>query len=71
MKAIIEFDLPEEQFEFNRCNQAEKLGMVLWDIDGYLREQSKYHDNEQAGKIRDKLYEIMSSYNIDLDELAR
>jgi hypothetical protein len=50
--------------------------MVLWDMDGYLRAETKYapdsikpevYDTLQS--VRDKLHEIMSKHSIDLDEL--
>lgn len=32
MKAILEFNLPEEQKDFNRCNKATDMAIVLFEL---------------------------------------
>jgi len=51
MKAIIEFELPEDQEEYQMANNASKIYMALWDIKQLLRSKLKYNpdglDDEQ------------------------
>ncbi len=74
MKAILEFNLPDDQEEFNLANNALNFWRVLYDLDQELRANTKYapddmpQDNVDAYiEIRDKLYELMSENNIDFD----
>jgi hypothetical protein len=39
MKAIIEFELPEDQEEYEKANNANKMYMALWDIKQLFRSQ--------------------------------
>ena len=68
MKAILEFNLPDDQDEYERVNKALDLCGVLFDFDQYLRSEIKYHDKDLQD-VRDKLYELMDSYNINLDKI--
>ena len=78
MKAILEFNLDEQDDEMAHKRAVKSLDMVLtlWDIDGYLRGQIKHAPDSMSPEVygtlqdvRDKLYEIMSKHSIDLDEL--
>ena len=78
MKGILEFDL-DERFDVEAHKRAVKsldLAMVLYDMDQYLRAQTKYAPDSMPSEVydalietRDKLHEIMSERSIDLDEL--
>lgn len=79
-KAILEFNLDEFEDEsaHMRCIKAKDMALALWDLDQHLRAQTKYAPDSMPGEVydalqetRDKLYEIMNSYNIDLDELLK
>lgn len=68
MKAILEFNLPEDNVE---CRQAMNGGAwesVLWELDQELRSTVKWGDDEvkaeYAEKIREKIYELMSNHNL-------
>jgi len=54
-----------------RSVAALDLCSVLWDFDNYLRSEYKYRDVEYAFDVREKLHEIMSEHNIDLDKLYK
>lgn len=45
MKAILEFDLPEDQEIFDISSNAMKYHSVLWDLDQYLRSKVKWGDD--------------------------
>jgi hypothetical protein len=79
MKAKLIFDL-EDRFDEEAHLRAVKsldLAMVIYDMDQYLRSQTKYAPDSMSSEVydaleaaRDKLHEIMSERSIDLDKLV-
>jgi hypothetical protein len=74
MKAILEFNLPDDQQEYELANKAFSLWHVLWELDQDLRAKTKYApDNLPEDKydayeeIREKLHELMNENNVSLD----
>jgi hypothetical protein len=74
MKAILEFNLPEDQQEYDLANNALNFWRVLYEIDQELRAKTKYaaddlpQDKYDAyQEIRDKLHELMRESHVDLD----
>lgn len=74
MKAILEFNLPEDNSEFQLAVNAVNWYAVLWDIDKELRSQIKHapdtmHDEyyKALQHVRNKLNELMSEYNLKFD----
>lgn len=63
-KVIIEFNLPEEQFEYDEATKARSYSRTIEDLDNYLRGKIKYDDtltDEQYDvyqEIRSKLWEL-------------
>lgn len=73
MKTIMEFNLPEDQIEFDFAVQGSKMYSALWDISQELRQIWKYEqlkDDEfkMVERIRDKFHEILDENNIKLDK---
>jgi len=73
MKATLEFNLPEDQAEFDFAVQGSKMYNALWDISQELRTLWKYeelNDDEwkMVERIRDKFYEILDESQIKLDK---
>ena len=73
MKAIIKFKLPEEQDKFDMFNQASSMYSVIWEMNNWLRKQTKYNaDNlsedtyEAFIECREKLIELLNENNIEL-----
>lgn len=72
MKAILEFNLPEDQPEFNTALQGSDWKHVCWQMDQYLRKEIKYNDDNSdykinaLQKVRDELYRFMNENNVDL-----
>ena len=73
MKAIIEFNLPEDQEDFDMFNQSTKMHNILWEMTQWLRSNTKYApDNTSEDTIKafyecqDKLTELLNEYNIEL-----
>jgi len=73
MKATLEFNLPEDQHEFDLAIQGSNMYSALWDISQELRKLWKYEelsDEEwkMVERIRDKFYEILGDNQINLDK---
>jgi coproporphyrinogen III oxidase len=75
MKAILEFNLPEDDHEFKMATQGASMHSVLWEMDQWLRAQYKYMPDaeysedkyEAYEKARNQLREFMVENNISLD----
>ena len=58
MKARLEFDLPEEQTEFELHCKAAKLYSNLWDLTERIRRWRKHgHPFKSADELLDELWE--------------
>ena len=73
MKATLEFNMPEDQVEFDFAIQGSKMYSALWDISQELRKIWKYEELSEeefkmVEKIRDKFYEILDENQIKLDK---
>ena len=72
MKAILEFNLPEDKVDFDLALQGSDWKHVCWEMDQLLRKHIKYDDDlsEDARGIleyvRDELYRFMNENNVDL-----
>ena len=74
MKAILEFNLPDDEQEYTLANNALNFWNVLYELDKDLREKIKYPSDEMTEdkcntyqEVRDMLHELLNSYNISLD----
>lgn len=71
MKAILEFNLPEDELDLSNAINGNKFKLILWDMDQHLRSIVKYSENEEevrvAEELRDKLQEYFSQYNISIE----
>ena len=66
MKAILEFELPEDQSQFDECNEGHKYLAALQELDHYLKKKAKHHDDDKAQEVRDRLHEILSECEVIL-----
>jgi len=68
-KITFEFNLPEEDSEFEACANARNLATILWDLDQWLRSEQKYNDRESipVDELRDKLREMISEAGMSWD----
>lgn len=60
MKATLEFNLPEEQEEFDLVNQARNLYCVIYELEDYLRDLVKYKNKETINldELRQKIIDL-------------
>jgi len=71
MKAILKFDLPEENEEFEIASNGWKYKSILWEFDNHLRSKIKYTDLNDieydiCTKIREHLWELVNRENLTL-----
>jgi hypothetical protein len=77
MKAILEFNLPDDQQEFDLANSGLKFWSVLWELDQELRAKTKYASDDLPQdkydayqEVRDELYELLTNHNVSLDMVS-
>jgi len=73
MKATLEYNLPDDQHEFDLAVQSSNMYSALWDISQELRTLWKYEELSEeewkmVEKIRDKFYEVLGDHQIDLNK---
>jgi hypothetical protein len=73
MKATLEFNLPEDQAEFDFATQGSNMYAALWDISQELRTLWKYEELDEkewdmVERIRNKFFEILEDHQITLDK---
>lgn len=73
MKAVLKYNLPEDNYEFNNAINGTKLRGILEDVDTYLRNKLKYESltedqNDIYQDVRDYLYNLLDEENIRLFE---
>lgn len=72
MKAILEFNLPDDKEDFDLATKALDWYSVAWDMDQYLRSRIKYEDSltDEAHEVlqdaRTKLREIINEKGVTL-----
>ncbi len=72
MKAILEFNLPEDKVDFDLALQGSDWKHVCWEMDQLLRKHLKYDDDLKEDEVkmlqyvRDELYRFMIENNVDL-----
>ena len=73
MKAILEFNLPEDEEQFNAANKGMDWALLTWDIDQLLRNKLKYSDllpntRAELEEIRDTLNEMLVDRGLNYPE---
>jgi len=71
MKAILEFNLPEDKVEYDLANNSQNLHSTLRDMDQWLRSNIKYAPDTMSEdtfnayqKCREQLREFMVENNV-------
>jgi len=72
MKVKIEYNLPDDQFEFDSAVKSMKMFFALTEIKDELRsiwkyEELKENQFEMVERIREKFFEILTENEINLD----
>ena len=73
MKAILEFNLPDDQSDFESAINGYKWESAMWDMNQYLRSVTKYAPDETSAEVvealdkaRDELFNILNNYNLEI-----
>jgi hypothetical protein len=66
MKAILEFNLPEDKENFDLANNALNYYSALFEFDQWLRSEYKYNNKEEMYEVRRKLNKIINENNITI-----
>lgn len=73
MKAILEFDLPDDQSDFESAINGYKWESAMWEMNQYLRSVTKYASDETSAEViealdkaRDELFKILNNYNLEI-----
>jgi hypothetical protein len=45
MKAILEFELPDDKTEFDTASKAMDWAILAWDMEQYIRNRLKYEED--------------------------
>ena len=48
MKAILEFNLPDDKVEFDTASKAMDWAILAWDIDQFIRNKIKYEQDRDG-----------------------
>ncbi len=67
MKATLEFNLPEDQDDFNHATNGFNYYMALVEMDQWLRSEYKYNGKEKMWEVREKLREIIFENNVKIE----
>jgi hypothetical protein len=67
MKAKLEYNLPEDQEEFNHATNGFNYYMALVEMDQWLRSEYKYNGKEEMYEVRNKLREIILENNVKIE----
>ena len=66
MKAILEFNLPEDKEEFDAASKGMDWALVAWDIDQLLRKKLKYEEHvEDTRKTLMEIRKILNDMLVD------
>ena len=73
MKAILEFNLPEDQEQFEDASNGWKWSLLVWELDQHLRNETKYAPDSTSPekyqaycKVRDILHEMLLDHSLEL-----
>ena len=71
-KVVFEFNLPDDQHDYEVMNQSSKMQSFLWDFSQQLRSWYKYHHDfkdadDALDKIRDEFYRLLNEHMVNID----
>lgn len=71
-KVTFEFQLPDEENEYEIMSQSTKMLRCLWDISESLRAWEKYGHtftdaDDAVAKIREDFYNTINNYGVNID----
>jgi hypothetical protein len=72
MLVKFEFNLPEDQHEYEVMSQSPKAQRFLWEFSQQLREWRKYGHNfkdasDAVSGIQDEFFRLLNNYEVNID----
>ena len=74
MKAILEYDLPDDEHEYRIAIQGASVHSFLWKMDQYLRSKVKHSPDSTSDdtykayvECRETLHGFISDHNVSFD----
>jgi hypothetical protein len=72
MKSTFEFNLPEDQREYEIMSKSLKTQSFLWEFSQQLRAWQKYYNdfkdaNDALDKIRKEFYRLLNTHEVNID----
>ena len=65
-RAILSFELPEDQNEYKMCNMSADMWDTLYDVDNFLRSRLKHADmSEDAQKLAEEVRDMIAQINLN------
>jgi hypothetical protein len=69
-KIIFNLDNIDDSYAYERCNKSYDLAMALWDFSSSIDRIIEDGEENSAEKLKNKFYNILEDYNINLDKLC-
>jgi len=68
MRATLEFNLPDDQIEFEYATNGSKWASLVWELDQYLRNKTKHAPDDYPEQVYNALFELREYLHIQLGE---
>ena len=70
MKAVLEFNLPDDKEQFDVAAKAMDWSLLVWDIDQFIRNKIKYEQDKDGilQLVRDRLHFNMEEESLNFPE---
>ena len=75
MEANLKFNLPDDSHEFKMALDGSKWSSAMWELEQWLRSETKYNADALSQEkydayceIRDKIYSILNKDGISFDD---
>lgn len=72
MKAIIEYELPHDEEQFELAQKSGDMYAALWDMGEFLRQRYKHTEppsdavDKELEAIKDEFYRILNDRNLEI-----
>ena len=67
MKAILEFNLPDDNIDYKIANKAADMRLVICEFTNAIRAKAKYQEKQPKSweEVKDMWWAILNDYDID------
>jgi hypothetical protein len=68
MKVTIEYNLPDEQIEYDMHQNTNKYFNIIWEFKQYLRNRAKYNTDDLTQPEYELLEDIREQFNVMIND---